>query len=149
MYSRGGGYIGDWVDGKRHGWGTSLYSGKWGYDRWVGPFVDDLPHGEGTMYEMGDPFLEQFDIFDKNGDGVLSREEVVGRLCGEFGAERLDAEQFFRNLDDDGNGTIELSEFLAHQKEVEGIVGKRFERREDQRPVFAFDRGEPVKLDVE
>ena len=101
------------------------------------------------MYEMGDPFLEQFDIFDKNGDGVLSREEVVGRLCGEFGAERLDAEQFFRNLDDDGNGTIELSEFLAHQKEVEGIVGKRFERREDQRPVFAFDRGEPVKLDVE
>ena len=49
----------------------------------------------------GDPFLEQFDIFDKNRDGVLSREEVVGRLCGEFGAERLDR-AILPKFDDDG-----------------------------------------------
>ena len=49
-YSRGGGYEGMWREGKRDGWGTSVYDGKWGYERWVGPFVDDLPHGKGTMH---------------------------------------------------------------------------------------------------
>jgi hypothetical protein len=49
-YSRGGGYEGQWQHGKRHGWGVSFYGGKWGYDRWEGPFVDDMPHGQGTMY---------------------------------------------------------------------------------------------------
>ena len=47
-YSRGGGYTGEWREGKRQGWGTSFYNGKWGYDRWEGPFEDDLPHGEGA-----------------------------------------------------------------------------------------------------
>ena len=45
--------IGPWKHGRRSGQGTSLYGGKWGYDRWVGPFVDDLPHGSGTMYLEG------------------------------------------------------------------------------------------------
>ena len=106
--------------------------------------MKEFPHGDGTMYTVGDPVLAEFDVFDSNGDGVLSREEVVGRLCGEFGAERADAEKMFEALDDNGNGTVELSEFVAHQKEVENIVGKRFERREDQRPVFSFVRGEPA-----
>jgi hypothetical protein len=49
-YSRGGGYEGMWREGKRCGYGTSRYDGKFGYEKWVGPFVDDLPHGVGTMY---------------------------------------------------------------------------------------------------
>ena len=50
LYSRGGGYSGGWRAGRRHGLGTSFYDGKWGHDRWVGRFVDDSAHGEGTMY---------------------------------------------------------------------------------------------------
>ncbi len=144
MYSRGGGYSGEWQDGVRHGWGTSFYHGKWGYDRWVGPFVNDQPHGEGTMYLEDEPMLPEFNRFDTNGDGRLSFYEVVGRLCGEFGAARDDAEAVFARLDVDGNGTVELSEFVDRHAEIEQIVGTRFERRPDQRPVFAFDRGEPV-----
>ena len=48
-YSRGGAYDGAWAHGRRHGRGASVYDGKWGYDRWEGPFVDDKPHGVGTM----------------------------------------------------------------------------------------------------
>lgn len=38
------------VQGKREGYGTSRYDGKFGYDQWVGPFEDDKPHGEGIMF---------------------------------------------------------------------------------------------------
>ena len=31
-------------------YGTSYFGGKWGHDRWVGPFVEDMAHGVGTMY---------------------------------------------------------------------------------------------------
>jgi len=48
-YSKGGGYSGGWRLGKRSGLGVSMYGGKWGYDCWEGPFVDDLPDGVGTM----------------------------------------------------------------------------------------------------
>ena len=51
-YSKGGGYAGMWSGGKRSGWGISLYHGKFGYDRWVGSFVDDKPHGKGSMYML-------------------------------------------------------------------------------------------------
>ena len=39
-----------WREGKRQGWGTSFYDGKFGYDKWVGPFEDDKPHGNGIMH---------------------------------------------------------------------------------------------------
>ena len=38
--------------------GANLYGGKWGYDRWEGPFADDRPHGEGVM-RMVDGRAEQ------------------------------------------------------------------------------------------
>ena len=54
----GGGFRGAWRDGLRHGDGANLYGGKWGYDRWEGPFADDRPHGEGVM-RMVDGRAEQ------------------------------------------------------------------------------------------
>jgi hypothetical protein len=50
MYSRGGGYRGDWVEGRRQGAGCMIFAGKFGYDRWEGPFADDTPHGIGVMF---------------------------------------------------------------------------------------------------
>ena len=55
MYSKGGGYVGSWREGSRDGWGVSIYAGKWGYDRWEGPFAQDLPHGVGRMFNAEDP----------------------------------------------------------------------------------------------
>jgi hypothetical protein len=44
------GYVGNFRDGLRHGEGAALYGGKWGYNKWVGPFVNDLAHGHGVMH---------------------------------------------------------------------------------------------------
>merc|ERR1719453_1343076 len=88
LYSKGGGYVGDWVDGKRHGWGTSLYDGKWGYDRWEGPFVDDKPHGKGTMYSADERVVVEFELFDR--DGVIDVREFrkhFGRISEVVGNE--------------------------------------------------------------
>ena len=60
LYSRGGGYVGHWENGIRKGEGTHLFAGKFGYERFQGNFVDDQPHGEGTMTYMDGtqtPFL--------------------------------------------------------------------------------------------
>ena len=63
----------------------------------AGPFEDDLPHGKGTMYGMDDReggaaantiTAAEFGEFDQNGDGLLSLEETVGRLCGVYGVPR-------------------------------------------------------------
>ena len=144
LYSKGGGYDGEWVEGKRQGWGTSFYDGKWGYDRWVGPFEDDLPHGVGTMYDAGDPGVEEFSRFDLDGDGTLSRDEVVGRLCGEYGVRHEDATALFLQCDNDGNGVIDVDEFCAHYDDICEAIGGAWPQRPDQRPGFEFVRGEPA-----
>ena len=46
--------------------------------------------------------------------------------------------------DDDGNGVIDMDEFMNHYEDIRAIVGKQFPRRPDQRPAFVFDRGTPV-----
>ena len=53
LYSRGGGYSGEWVEGRRQGAGSHIYAGKFGYEQWDGPFVDDQPHGAGEMTYVG------------------------------------------------------------------------------------------------
>lgn len=73
-YSRGGGYEGSWVRGKRLGQGVSLYGGKWGYEKWIGPFVNDKPHGFGvmTMADASKLPMEQFEF--KDGEPVTKVE---------------------------------------------------------------------------
>lgn len=146
LYSKGGGYVGDWVEGKRHGWGTSLYDGKWGYDRWEGPFVDDRPHGQGTMYGADEPVVVEFEFFDRDGDGTVSEKELVGRLCGKYGVERAAAEKLFLELDADGDGVIDVREFRKHFGRISDVVAGHagFPRQPDQRPVFEFSHGTPV-----
>ena len=146
LYSKGGGYEGEWRHGLRHGWGTSFYDGKWGNDRWAGPFEDDLPHGHGTMYGVDDPGILEFAAFDENNDGVLSKDEVVGRLCGTFGADRGKAEALFKRLEAKSGvrGGIDLALFCRHEDEIGALQGSSFAPRPDQRPVFEFDRGKPV-----
>ena len=80
--------------------------------------VDDLPHGMGTMYDAGDPGVEQFKAFDLDGDGTLSRDEVVGRLCGEFGVTH---ELFASPL----NRSRHLDHFGSLFPDVDGFFGSK------------------------
>ena len=55
LYSRGGGYEGEWVEGKRSGAGINFFDerknlGKYGLLRWEGSFMNDRPHGKGQAY---------------------------------------------------------------------------------------------------
>lgn len=102
LYSRGGGYRGEWVEGKRQGQGTHFFAGKFGYDRWEGPFVKDQMDGVGTMFyadgtsgefefKVGMPMttssMADFDgdISDLD-DGSPSTRGVAGRYKGGWDA---------------------------------------------------------------
>jgi Ca2+-binding EF-hand superfamily protein len=59
-----------------------------------------------------------FKSFDKDGNGVLDRKEILGLLQLHFKEEGIkrkpnkdDVEQFFDSIDDDKSGTIEFAEF--------------------------------------
>ena len=79
-----------------------------------------------------------------DGNGTLSYHEVVGRLQARYGVRKEDAKALFERCDDDGNGVIDMDEFMNHYEDIRAIVGKQFPRRPDQRPAFVFDRGTPV-----
>ena len=49
LYSKGGGYVGVWAQGKREGMGLSVYGGKFGFEQWEGGFINDKPEGRGVM----------------------------------------------------------------------------------------------------
>ena len=159
-----------WVEGKRHGWGTSLYDGKFGYDRWEGPFIDDKAHGVGTMFHDDEALdLRAFREWDEDSNGVLSREEFVGRLCGDYGSSFATAGRLFELADANGDGMIQLGEFIdLWKKAVEGkesdgtdididpslldVARRAFaqhgDRRSDQRPPFEFVEGVPVLVET-
>ena len=79
------------------------------------------------MYERDDcPLLKEkmktmkvaFKSYDRDGNGVLDRNEVVQLLSNHFKEEGVrkkptkeDVDQFFANLDEDNNGSIDFNEF--------------------------------------
>jgi len=81
LYSRGGGYEGDWVEGRRQGRGAHIFAGKFGYDRWEGPFVDDQPHGMGTM-KYPDGSQADFEFMNGKPSQVAAEGQFSGHLEG-------------------------------------------------------------------
>ena len=74
--------------------------------------------------------------FDANRDGLISRDECVGRLCGVYGSKREQAEELFERLDSDGSGNITIDAFLSHYELIQGTVGGEFPPRADQLPTL-------------
>merc|ERR1712039_927338 len=62
---------------------------------------------EGQMKDLEDMFR----LLDKNGDGVLSLQEVQEGIAGSSVASQL--EWLFLELDTDGDGELQYTEFLA------------------------------------
>ena len=59
---------------------------------------------------------EIFKSFDKNHDGILSKEELIqgyAQLHGSTDRAQIEVELILQRVDINGNGTIDYSEFLA------------------------------------
>ncbi len=77
---------------------------------------------------------EVFALFDKDGDGTITANEL-GTVMGQLGQAPTDSElqDMVNEVDLDGNGTIDFSEFL-------GLVGKMIkEGQSDDEMKEAFD----------
>ncbi|XP_058078656.1 uncharacterized protein LOC131226984 [Magnolia sinica] len=85
---------------------------------------------------------EQFASFDANGDGVLSRAELMVGFeelrffepHAELTAEEIDAlfDKVFERFDSDRNGTVDLDEFKAEMREIMSAVARGM----DEVPIF-------------
>jgi calcium-dependent protein kinase len=76
--------------------------------------------------EERNELLSQFQTWDKNGDGVLSKEEIFEgykALYGELKASE-EADKIMESCDLDGNGTIDYNEFLAATMNRNKILSK-------------------------
>lgn len=103
-------YIGDLVDGLRHGYGKLYQSGILVYE---GEFANDVPHGEGLMYDPETGRLRYEGEF-RNG-----RMHGHGKLYREDGTLWYDAE--FVNGEINGHGTVYFP--YGHRLEVDFVNG--------------------------
>ncbi|CAM0876167.1 unnamed protein product [Alopecurus aequalis] len=69
---------------------------------------------EGLTGDQMVAFQEAFSLFDKNGDGCISLEELAA-VTRSLGLEPTDQElsDMMREVDTDGNGIIDFQEFLS------------------------------------
>lgn len=68
---------------------------------------------------------EIFKSFDKNNDGVLSKEELIlgyAQLYGSTERATLEVEQILQRVDTNGNGSIDYSEFLAANLQLSELL---------------------------
>ena len=68
------------------------------------PKLDKNKDGKVSKKEYVDAMAEAFDRYDRNGDGILTREEI--RLI-----DKIDTEKFIREADADRDGKILKKEF--------------------------------------
>ncbi|KAH7702073.1 Calmodulin [Aphelenchoides avenae] len=76
--------------------------------------------------DMIEEFRDAFELFDKDGDGFVTAVEL-GTVMRSLGLEPTDEEldDLVREIDEDGNGTIELEEFVK-------IMNRRAATEEDR-----------------
>lgn len=68
---------------------------------------------------------EIFKSFDKNCDGILSKEELIqgySMLHGSIDRANIEVEQILARVDINGNGTIDYTEFLAANMQLSELL---------------------------
>ena len=79
-----------------------------------------------TTKEDRDDLLKQFQIWDKNKDGVLSKEEILEGYNKVYGTiDRDVVENMISAVDTDGNGVIDYNEFLSCTMNRDKILSKK------------------------
>ena len=77
-----------------------------------------------TKEERGD-LMKQFQEWDINGDGVLSREEIIQGYKNAYGTVDPDeVDNMIKSVDLDGNGVIDYNEFLNCTMNRDKIISK-------------------------
>ena len=73
-----------------------------------------MASAEGLTEEQINEFKEAFSLFDKDGDGCITSKEL-GTVMRSLGQNPTEAElkDIINEVDADGNGTIDFSEFLS------------------------------------
>ncbi|WOL08930.1 calcium-dependent protein kinase 10-like [Canna indica] len=91
--------------------------------------------------EKEDHLFAAFQYFDKDGSGYITADELQ-QACEEFGIGDVRLEEMIREVDQDNDGRIDYSEFVAMmQKGNAGGVGKR-----GLQSTFSIDFREALKL---
>lgn len=97
--------------------------------------------------EEKNELLELFQSFDKNGDGVLSKEEIYEgykATLGELEAQR-EVERIMGEIDIDKSGTIDYNEFLIAATNRQSVLNK--EKLEQTFKMFDKDGNGSISLD--
>lgn len=70
--------------------------------------------------------MKQFQEWDKNGDGVLSKEEIIEGYNMAYGyADQDEIDNMIKSVDLDGNGVIDYNEFLNCTMNRDKIISKQ------------------------
>uniref|UniRef100_A0A915DZN0 EF-hand domain-containing protein n=1 Tax=Ditylenchus dipsaci TaxID=166011 RepID=A0A915DZN0_9BILA len=74
---------------------------------------DELPKIEGLTREQVEEFKQAFELFDRDGDGKVTAKElnIVMKNLGQTPTEE-ELVEMIKEIDEDGNGTIEFEEFV-------------------------------------
>jgi len=97
--------------------------------------------------EEKNELLELFQSFDKNGDGVLSKEEIFEgykATLGEIEAKK-EVERIMTEIDIDRSGTIDYNEFLIAATNRQSVLNK--EKLEQTFKMFDKDGNGSISLD--
>jgi calcium-dependent protein kinase len=97
--------------------------------------------------EEKNEMLELFQSFDKNGDGVLSKEEIYEGYkasLGEIEAKKI-VEKIMKEIDIDKSGTIDYNEFLIAATSRQSVLNK--EKLEQTFQMFDKDGNGSISLD--
>ncbi len=97
--------------------------------------------------EEKNELLELFQSFDKNGDGVLSKEEIYDgykAILGETEAKK-EVERIMTDIDIDKSGTIDYNEFLIAATNRQAVLNK--EKLEQTFSMFDKDGNGSISLD--
>jgi len=91
---------------------------------------------------------EMFKLFDKDGDGHVSSGEIKSLLVA-IGRNPIDEEikKFVSEVDKDGNGEIDIKEFLTFIEEYENVPRSKQEEIVEAFKVFDLDENGYITLD--
>ncbi|KAL5008514.1 hypothetical protein ScPMuIL_014095, partial [Solemya velum] len=97
-----------------------------------------IPQTDAITNEQKEECIEIFHLFDKDGNGKISAREL-GLMMGALGRSptKTELEEMIKSVDTNGNGEVDLQEFLAMMERKLKQADDEFEIREAFR---AFDR---------